>query len=537
MLNGFECQKWQAKAVEHLLSDSRIELCLLIIKQNSSGKHQKTVNRFQDKHLLLKAYRKFFLKLNSLQPVEPDWIPTTPHLLCQPFEKGFSQYFEDDDITRIQSHRPDFVLRFGFNILRGSILSVAPLGVWSFHHGDEQHFRGGPPGFWEIMKSRATTGAILQRLTSVLDSGVILKKGYFKTIDHSWPESFEQLLHYTALWPLQVAKDVLNGHCNPNEMPAATTNATIFRFPDNGQMLRFLIRQFKNKLCFHYRELFKPEHWNVGIVDHPIETIINNKSLKIKWLSDLPVNKFLADGFGFENAGKKYIVAEQYEYRTSKGKLVALDAEGNQFQFFKENAFHNSYPFVFEYDGNTYCLPESYEQNRLDLLLWEPDLKQFKFIKTLIDKVEVIDPTLIEINNVWWLFCTHRSLSNTLLYLYHASSPFGPFEPHQNNPVKCDIQSSRPAGNVFQLAGKWYRPAQDCAQTYGHRIVIHEITEISHEVFREKAVKIIEAQAPFDKGIHTLSRFGNQTLVDGKVFRFNWPNFFRQLRRKLRLSN
>lgn len=536
MLNALECQQWQAKAIEYLLSDSRIELCLLIVKQSTNENQFKPVSRFKDKHLLLKAYRKFYLKLNSLRPVVPDWIQTTPHLLCEPIEKGHSQYFEEDDITRIQSHRPDFVLRFGFNILRGSILNVAPLGVWSFHHGDEQHFRGGPPGFWEIMQNRDVTGAILQRLTPVLDSGVILKKGYFKTINHSWPESFEQLLHHTAIWPLQVAKDVLNGHCRPLEIPAATTNAPIYRFPENWQMLRFLILQFNNKLSFHYRELFKSEHWNVGVIDQPIESILNEKPLKIKWLPDSPDSRFLADGFGFESDGKNFIVAEDYDYQISKGKLVAMDQHGNQFPFFEESPHHHSYPFIFEYDGNTYCLPESYEKNRLDLLLWEPELKSFKFVKTLIDKIEVIDPTLIEINNIWWLFCTHKTLSNTLLFLYHAPSPFGPFEPHQNNPVKCDIRSSRPAGNVFEVAGTFYRPAQDCAKTYGHRIVIHEITEISPQVFREKAVKIIEAQAPFDKGIHTLSRFGNQTLVDGKVFRFNRPNFFRQLKRKLRLS-
>jgi hypothetical protein len=536
MLNGFECQKWQAKAVEHLLNDSRIELCLLILKQSSSLKQAKPISRFRDKHLLLKAYRKFHLKIDSLKPVVPDWLATTPQLLCEPIEKGYSHYFEKDDISRIQSHRPDFVLRFGFNILRGSILNVAPLGIWSFHHGDEQNFRGGPPGFWEIMHNRDVTGAILQRLTPVLDSGIILKKGYFKTIKHSWPESFEQLLHNTSIWPLQVAKDILNGHLNPNEIPAATTLAPVYRFPNNWQMLRFLVRQLKNKLRFHHQELFKPEHWNIGVIDRQIESMLNNEPLQIKWLPDLPSSKFLADGFGFVHKGKKHIVAEHFDYRTLKGNLVALEDQGNHIPFFEKSPHHHSYPFIFEHDGNTYCLPESYEQNRLDLLLWEPEIRQFKFVKTLIDKVEVIDPTLININEVWWLFCTHRSLSNTLLYLYHAPSPFGPFEPHQNNPVKCDIQSSRPAGSVFAFAGKWYRPAQDCAQTYGHRVVIHEITEISPQIFKEVAVKTIEAQAPYGKGLHTLSRFGNQTLVDGKVFRFNWPNFIRQLKRKLRLT-
>jgi len=53
------------------------------------------------------------------------------------------------DIELIRAERPGF-LRFGFNILRGDVLEVAPYGISSFHHGDEQHYRGQPPGSREI---------------------------------------------------------------------------------------------------------------------------------------------------------------------------------------------------------------------------------------------------------------------------------------------------------------------------------------------------------------------------------------------------
>jgi len=42
-------------------------------------------------------------------------------------------------------------------------------GVWSWHHGDEDKYRGGPPAFWEIVNADPVTGALLQRLTERLD--------------------------------------------------------------------------------------------------------------------------------------------------------------------------------------------------------------------------------------------------------------------------------------------------------------------------------------------------------------------------------
>jgi methionyl-tRNA formyltransferase len=47
------------------------------------------------------------------------------------------------------------LLRFGFNILSGEILTVARYGVWSYHHGDNDYYRGGPPHFWELVERRS----------------------------------------------------------------------------------------------------------------------------------------------------------------------------------------------------------------------------------------------------------------------------------------------------------------------------------------------------------------------------------------------
>lgn len=85
------------------------------------------------------AYRK-----SSLEDVFPD----VPRLSCAVTRKGrWSEYFSSDDIELIREHGLDFILRFSYGIIRGPILSAARYGVWSYHHDDEEQYRGGPPAF------------------------------------------------------------------------------------------------------------------------------------------------------------------------------------------------------------------------------------------------------------------------------------------------------------------------------------------------------------------------------------------------------
>ena len=99
------------------------------------------------------------------------------------------------------------------------------------------------------------------------------------------------------------------------------------------------------------------------------------------------------------------------------------------------------------------------------------------------------------------------------------------------NPVKIDIRSARPAGTPFISGGRLYRPSQDCSVTYGGRVVINEVTEISQRVFAEKEVNVIAPPLGtwFDKGLHTISAAGGSTLIDGKRFAINRNYFISQV--------
>ena len=104
-----------------------------------------------------------------------------------PLRNGVVHRFNEADIAAVKRDSLDVIVRFGFNSLSGEILSAARYGVWSYHHGDNNKYRGGPAGFWEMYERNPLTAAILQILSDDIDGGQVIYRSYGAT------HSFESL--------------------------------------------------------------------------------------------------------------------------------------------------------------------------------------------------------------------------------------------------------------------------------------------------------------------------------------------------------
>ena len=78
-------------------------------------------------------------------------------------------------------------------------------------------------------------------------------------------------------------------------------------------------------------------------------------------------------------------------------------------------------------------------------------------------------------------------------FLFHAESPLGPWAPHPMNPVVSDVRYARPAGALFLRGSKLFRPAQNCALTYGHAISFAEVTSLTPTDYAERFAYEIKA--------------------------------------------
>ncbi len=259
------------------------------------------------------------------------------------------------------------------------------------------------------------------------------------------------------------------------------------------------------------------QQWNVGIINKPIQSFISEKEYEVEWFPTPDRRHFLADPFGAKINGDSYVFMEEYDYNKRKGKISYIKlSERNKPLELKtaiEKPYHMSYPYLFQNKNNVYCIPETSQNNEATIYkITAPSIWEKKH--TIIKGVDVVDPSLIEYNGKWWLFFS-RSGDYSNLYLWYAEDLFGDWKPHKNNPVKIDISSSRPAGTMVIHEGVLYRPSQDCAESYGARIVINKVLKISPMEFLEKPILTINPNSNALNGVHTLSSFGEITLIDG----------------------
>ncbi|MBL8001195.1 MAG: hypothetical protein JNL05_04455 [Flavobacteriales bacterium] len=525
LCEGLTFQRWQADCIRQVLAVPGVKLAGLVMDEGAPRSAHGLSTR------LYRAYRHRWFKPAAMDTVDLSVeLAQAPRIACTAPAQGSARVFSTTELQRIRELRPDVLLRFAFGIVRGEVLTLPTHGVWSYHHGDEQKFRGGPPGFWEIMKGDPVTGAILQRLTDKLDAGLVLRKGWFSTIDHSLEETVDTVLTHSAPWAADVCRALLSGDADAATGTASGSTAPVYKYPDNLTFLRFLRKQARNKVRFHRAQLKEHEEWNVGVLYQPIHHLLEERpSLNVQWLPAPAKSAFRADPFGYVGSdGQLNMLYERYDRATGKGDINRLrpkrDNVLKRSRAMLTLPSHLSYPYVVNTrDANgeqvTYVIPENAAGGGVDLYRVRADNEALEPVQRLLD-VPLYDPTVFEHEGRWWMMGTLAPLTNVHLVIYHAPSLFGPWTPHARNPVKCDIRTARPAGTPFVHGGMLYRPSQDSSSTYGHRVVINRVEELTPERFREVALKTVGplGGTSWNKGFHTVSAVGDLTLVDGKRY-------------------
>jgi hypothetical protein len=532
MCSGLEFDDWQADCIRKLREVDGVNLELLIIDGSNSantgglsevistileyGNRTSTGDAINRTAWLL--YRQLYDDPPCKSQVDlSDELAPVERISCDVNEDGFSQYFYEDDVREIEEYDLDFALRMGFGIIRGEILEAPKYGVWSYHHDDERRYRGGPPCFWEIYNGDPVTGAILQRLTDRLDGGIVLKRGTFPT-QQTYYDNLDNVYYGTTEWPAQVARDVLNGHADYVDRSPTSSNAPIYRSPSPLQILLYELKKWYSRATTVSNGI---SHWNIGVIEDPIEKSVDGTfGPDVEWYSHPKNDGFLADPFPITIDDTTYIFVEDFSYPEWKGKISYMEYpdgfRNGDLRTAHEEPEHMSYPYLFKHDNAVYATPEIYGSGEVRLYeLRSPSTWEFQ--TTLIDGVDGIDPTVVKYENKWWMFYTKKSYPETKLYVRFTDDLTGEWKPHEKNPVKTDIRSSRPGGTPFIKENGLYRPAQNSVGGYGQKIVINEVKNITPSQYIEEKVSELRPSknAPYT-GMHTLSSRGEITLIDRK---------------------
>jgi hypothetical protein len=196
--------------------------------------------------------------------------------------------------------------------------------------------------------------------------------------------------------------------------------------------------------------------------------------------------EFVADPFMVRRGGAWYLFFECLCLNTRRGVIsVAVSSDGLAWRYQQvvlREPFHLSYPYVFEWEGEWYMVPESAEAGAVRLYRATDFPGDWQYVGPLLTGC-YYDASMLRYADRWWLFAQDDS---ACLTLHHAEILTGPWHAHPASPiVRGDVRVSRPGGRLIEHEGSIIRFAQDGYPNYGSSVRALRVEELSTTAYRE----------------------------------------------------
>lgn len=527
LCDGLTFEAWEAEAVTCLLASGFVELGLVILSGSMNDKN--AMSRDQKlRRFMLKSFQRLTRARSHRRIDLSDTLSGVPIVRymqnAQVEHAGVSNDVSVGTVRDVVADSSfDVILKLGSARVDIGLLAMPRHGVWAMNRTEQSAKAGGPPGFWEILNGDLVTGACLCRLTANEGEGVILRKGYLKTLGSLPGRSLDAISFECARWPTYAVAEIVNGTAELRTYGAIRAVAGQ-RVPTWFELARFFVKTARN-FAGRMADYGAMDEWHVGVIKMPIRDIMEGKPLKeVQWLPS-GANEWYADPFA-RLVGEKIAVLME-KMPLGRGRVetkahiasVVLDESGwgvPEFAF--ATGSHVSYPYLIESEGRVFMTPETWELNELSLYEATEFPRTWRKVAVLLPGIAATDATVFEYRGRWWMLCTTSDASAETLLAFYADSLFGPWHGHRQNPLKVDVRGSRPAGRPFEIDGILYRPSQDCSRTYGGRIIVQRVLELDEQHWLEEQAFIFEPEPawPYSEGLHTLSVVGDVCIIDAK---------------------
>jgi len=437
---------------------------------------------------------------------------------------------------------PDVILNFAITRDVEAYSGISRYGIWSYKLGNDTGMNGYPGAYWETIESIPEIKISVNIAHPDYGRELEIYRSGLPTYPYS-PSINQDKIYALAskILPRLLANLHLYGGMyldqlimNANQ-PSDNQEPEIRKAPDSITAFRNIIKII-NRLVFHKVHYVSHFHWFLIFKITKEEVLfpfdLGNFSKVIS-----PGNVDWADPFVVARDNKYYVFLEEFVHKTNKGhiSLIEIDDQGNISPLRKilEKPYHLSYPFVFEWEGQFYMIPESNRHKKVDLYSCHefPDTWEYKM--TLINNLYAKDSTLFYFNNTWWLFTAINERpdipGHDELYIFYSKELFTEeWHPHPRNPVITDIKFARPAGKIFMQNDKIYRLSQDCSGNYGRAINMNRIVTLTETEYAEIHESRIEANWEQDlHGTHTVNFDKNLLVLD--AWKYRKRSIFRRL--------
>jgi hypothetical protein len=239
--------------------------------------------------------------------------------------------------------------------------------------------------------------------------------------------------------------------------------------------------------------------WSIGIYvgQSPLSLAasdsIQNPVLTHEHVSDISAT-FIADPFMIPVDGRWFMFFEAMNWRRNLGEIGLATSEDaihwKYQQIVLAEPFHLSYPYVFEWKGDYYMIPESYQAHSVRLYKAREFPTQWSVVAILLEGPYFADASVFRAGGKWWIFTdASADMGHDTLRLFLADDLTGPWIEHPQSPlIKGNPHIARPAGRVLVGNGRIIRFTQCCLPYYGTAVRAFEVTELTPARYREKEV-------------------------------------------------
>lgn len=541
LLNSIILPAWQYSIIKEIENSCITGLDLLIKKRTDQSKKKK-LHSYAG-FFLLTLHQKIdgliFYKTNNYSKNKniSDLIENVTVMAVDTVNDGKYEFIKDEDLKEIKKHNLDIILKFGFGALSGEILKIPKYGIWSFPICGNHDHKEITAGYLEVVEKNPATGSALVVLKDDESKDTVIASSWESTCAYSINLTRNRIFWRASLFiPRIIAGINKYGENYFKSLVTRNKNEEIkaLNLPEEPS-LGAATRNFFSNILILFRQIGKKIFFSDAFswalyykINGQNPSLENNYTTYRKLRPDK--DKFWADPFVVYKNERFFVFVEEFIYRKNKGHIsvLELDKTGNLMntQRIIEKSYHMSYPFVFEYNGTFYMIPETSSNNTIDLYKCVSFPDKWEYFKNIMNDIKAVDTTLYYYNNKWWLFTVIDETNNmsgceTELFLFYSDDILSDkWICHPKNPIVADVRSARPAGKIFRHEGKLIRPSQDCSGRYGNAFILNHILNLSETEYEESPVSRVNPDWDTNlRGTHTYNFDQNFTIIDAYSFR------------------
>jgi hypothetical protein len=448
------------------------------------------------------------------------------------FQSGWDgawQTLPDEIVARITDGGFDVVLKFGMGLLRIPPEQRLPVPILSYHHGDPDHYRGRPAGFWETLEGAPVMGQIVQILANRLDAGKVVAFAETRVLPHSYRGTLIESYRHS---PLLINEAIRNAVAR-SALPKVSGGRN-YRLPSNLQVLRFLAGMVLSYVRRLFYGALSEKTWDVSVapLEAEVTAMLADGSFPppSAWRTLKKPRQYVFYADPFFSDDPEGILVEALNRRTGAGEIVLVTGEDDR--RVSPGGGHFSYPGTLATAEGQLIVPEIAQWSAPKAYRLEGGVMRDAGALRVEGGARIADPTLIEEGGWTYLFGSPSDLGTNVLWLWVARSVGDVFRPHPMNPLRISPRGSRMAGGLIRTGRRLIRLGQSFERSYGDGLYAFEVLELTPERYAEAPIGQIRFRDR--RGPHTLNLREGEMVFDWYRDRLAPLAGVRRLRARLR---